>query len=104
MIHLSLGAAILLLSSVAPAEPAANSQPAIIEGCLSGNVDAFVLTAKNGKSYPLSGSTNQLTGRIGHEVRLWGQAVSGDPELIPAGVPQATFEVEKVRSLSASCR
>jgi hypothetical protein len=104
MINFSLGAAILLLWFAAPAQSTNSTRLAVIEGCLSGDVDAFVLTVANGKVYPLSGNTNQLTGRVGHKVRLWGQAVSGDPEQIPAGVPQATFEVEKVRSLSVSCK
>jgi hypothetical protein len=107
MINFSLAAAILLLSVnpfSAPAQQTANSQQATIEGCLSGDVDAFVLTAANGRTYRLSGDTNPLTGRVGHKVRVWAESVSGDPEQMNAGVSQATFDVQKVRSLSASCK
>jgi len=122
---LSLGAAILLLSpastfarvstpSIDPSRSSSSTQSAqqpgisqtsTIEGCLSGNVDAFVLTRTNGKTYELTGDAAQLTGRIGHKVRLWGHADdAADAELITAGGPHAAFGVEKVRSLSTSCK
>ena len=100
--------AIPLLSTAllgAPAQQQSDqSQLETLEGCLSSNVDAFFLTDAKGKIQALGGNTNQLTARVGHQVRLWGQTVPGDPEAIPGGVPQAVFKVEKVRSLSTSCK
>jgi len=124
MSRLSLGAAILLLSpawtlaqvstpstdqnpasSTQAAQQSDKSQTATIEGCLSGIVDTFVLTGANGKCYELTGDTAQLTERVGHKVRLWGHAGSlGGGEKITTGEPQASFGVEKVVSLSATCK
>ena len=124
MSKLSLGAVILLLSSAwtlarvstpptdqSPASSTQSrqqhdkSQTATIEGCLSGNVDAFVLTGANGKTYELTGDAAQLTGRVGHKVRVWGHADSAtEAEFITAGGPHAAFAVEKVHSLSAACK
>jgi hypothetical protein len=124
MSKLSLGAVILLLSSAwtlaqvstpptdqnptsgtQSTEQPDKSQTATIEGCLSSPVDTFVLTDANGKTYELTGDTTQLTGRVGHKVRLWGHADSvADAELITAGGPHAAFGVQKVHSLSAACK
>jgi len=124
MSRLSLGTAILLLSPAWTLAQVSNpstdqnptsskqstqqpdkSQTATIEGCLSGIVDTFVLTDANGKTYELTGDTAQLTERVGHKVRLWGHAgSSGGGEKIPAGEPHASFGVEKVESLSATCK
>ncbi len=121
---LSLGAAILLLSatwtlaqastpptdqsptsSTQSTRQSGKSQAATIEGCLSSNVDAFVLTDANGKTYELTGDTTQLTERVGHKVRFWGHDDStADAELITAGGPHAAFGVKKVHSLSAACK
>jgi hypothetical protein len=123
MSQLSLGAAILLLSSAwTPAQVStpptdqnptsstqsrqpANTQTATVEGCLSSTVDAFVLTDAKGKTYELTGDTAQLTERAGHKVRVWGHADStADAELMIAGGPHSAFGVEKIRSLSVACK
>jgi hypothetical protein len=63
------------------------------------------LIKANGKTYELIGDTAQLAERIGHKVRLWGHAGSSmSGEKIPAGEPRASFGVEKVESLSATCK
>lgn len=72
---------------------------------MAGNVDAFVLTRANGMTYELTGDTAQLAGRIGHQVRLFGQVdTAADAELITAGGPHGAFDVEKAQSLSTSCK
>jgi hypothetical protein len=124
MSKLLLGAAILLLSSTwtlgqvstpltdenlasstHSTEQPDRSQGAGIEGCLSSDVDAFVLTAANGKTYELTGDTAELTRRVGNKVRIWGHVDNAaEAEMTVAGGPLATFGVEKIRSLSASCK
>lgn len=124
MSKLSLGAAILLLSSpwtlgqvsTPPAdqnptsstqstEQPDRSQTAAIEGCLSSDVDAIVLTAANGRTHELTGDTAELTGRVGNKVRIWGHVDNAaEAELTVAGGPHAVFGVEKIHSLSASCK
>jgi hypothetical protein len=93
------------ISSTQSGQQPGKSQTATLEGCLSGNVDMFVLTRPSGKSYEITGDTAQLAGRIGHKVRLWGQIDSAaDAELITAGGPHTAFAVEKAQSLSTSCK
>jgi hypothetical protein len=116
MIRLSLGTAILLLSSAwtlaqagtgstRATEQLGKSQTASIEGCLSSVVDDFVLTAANGRTYELTGDTAQLTARVGNQVRVWGHADRpADAESTVAGGPHTAFGVEKVQSLSAGCK
>jgi hypothetical protein len=116
MSRLSLGAAILLLSSAwtlaragtgstQSTEQPGRSQTARIEGCLSSVVDDFVLTAANGRTYELTGNTAQLTARVGNQVRVWGHSDSpAGAESTVAGGPHTAFGVEKVQSLSAGCK
>jgi hypothetical protein len=124
MSKLALGAAILLLSSTwtlgqvssAPTdqnptggtqstEQAERSQTPAVEGCLSSDVDDFVLTDANGRTYELTGDTAQLTGRVGNRVRVWGHVDNAaEAELTVAGGPHAALGVEKIQSLSSSCK
>jgi hypothetical protein len=120
MSKLSLGAIVLLSSpwmlAVAGASStdqnptsrsteSQQSQTATIEGCVSGIVDSFVLTDAKGKTYDLTGGTVQLAGRVGHKVRVLGEEDKVDEaEMILAGGPLAAFRVEKVHSLSATCK
>lgn len=129
MNKLSLAPAILLLSSAwmvaqasaPPAEqnPTGSTQSAqqpdkpqkadksaqAVEGCLSGSANVFVLTDAEGKRYELTGDTAMLNENVGHKVRLFGHAGStgGGAEITTQG-PQATFGVEKVQSLSPTCK
>jgi outer membrane protein OmpA-like peptidoglycan-associated protein len=92
-------------SSAQSTQQPGNSQTADIEGCIFGDVDSFVLTDAHGKSYRLTGNTNQLAGRVGQKVRVQGHADSvTEAELIAAGGPHAAFEVQKVDTLSAACK
>ena len=121
MSRLSLGIAIVLLSSawtlaqagtpradqnpISTTQKPGQSQTATIEGCLSGVVDDFVLTAANGRTYELTGDVAQLTGRVGHQVRVSGHADRvADAESTVAGGPHTAFGVEKIQSLSAGCK
>jgi len=131
MSKLSLGPAILLLSSfwmvaeinTAPSDqnPTGSTQSAqqpeksqtatkdksaqAVEGCLSGAANVFTLTDAKGKTYELMGDTSMLNDNVGHKVRLWGHAASqGGGATITTQGPQATFGVEKVESLSPTCK
>lgn len=129
MTKLSLAPIILLLSSAwmvastpqAEQNPSGSSQPAqqpdksqtatsdssaqAIEGCLSGSANVFVLTDAKGKTYELTGDSSMLNDNVGHKVRLFGHAsTSGGGAKITTQGPQATFGVEKVQSLSPTCK
>src|SRR5215472_11859580 len=76
-----------------------------VEGCLSGAADEFVLTDATGKTYLLTGDTSGLKDNVGHKVRLQGNVGStGGGDRISASGTQATFGVEKVKSLSDTCK
>ena len=76
-----------------------------VEGCLSGAANVFVLTDAKGQTYELTGDTSMLNDNVGHKVRLWGHAgSSGGGVSITAQGAQATFGVEKVESLSPTCK
>ena len=131
MRKLSLGPAILLLSSVwmvaeistppTDQNPTGGSQSAqqpeksqtatkdksaqTVEGCLSGGANVFTLTDATGKTYELLGDTSMLNDNVGHKVRLSGQLdSSGGGARISAAGPQALFNVKKVESLSPTCK
>ena len=131
MSKLSLGTAILLLSSAwmiaeisAPStdqNPTGSSQATqqpeksqtatkdksaqAVEGCLSGGANVFTLTDATGKTYELLGDTSMLNDNVGHKVRLSGQVDnSGGGGRISAAGPQALFNVKKVESLSPTCK
>ena len=116
MSRLSHRTAILLLSSAwtlaqastgntQSTEQPGRSQTASSEGCLSSVVDDFVLTAANGRTYELTGDTAQLTARVGNQVRVWGRSDRpADAESTVAGGPHTAFGVEKLQSISASCK
>lgn len=88
-------------SQTAPSDKSAQA----IEGCLSGSANVFKLTDATGKTYELTGDTSMLADNVGHQVSLWGHAgSSGGGEKISAAGPQATFGVEKVKSLSDTCK
>lgn len=77
----------------------------VVEGCLSGAANVFTLTVANGKTYELTGDTHMLKENVGHKVRLSGRAsTSGGGVTITAQGSQATFDVEKVESLSPTCK
>lgn len=85
--------------------PTSDSSAQAIEGCLSGGANVFVLTDAKGKTYELTGDSSMLNDNVGHKVRLFGHASSsgGGAQITTQG-PQATFGVEKVQSLSPTCK
>ena len=71
-----------------------------IEGCISGSAGAFTLTDATGKTYQLAGDTSKLADHVGHSVQISGTEEAGGAAA--AGAP-TTFNVKKVKMLSASC-
>ena len=85
-------------TSAPPAGPDKAAQS--IEGCISGAAGAFTLTDASGKTYQLGGDTTKLADQVGHQVQISGSQEAG--AATSAGAP-ATFNVKKVKMLSASC-
>jgi len=99
-----------------------------IEGCLAGSAGNFTLTDQSGKSYQLAGDTSKLSDHVGHQVQITGSEAAGSssassPSSSSSTSPsssassstgagasgagassgQSTFNVKKVKMISASC-
>jgi hypothetical protein len=85
----------------------------VIEGCLSGSDNNFILTDRSGTKYQLVGDSAQLTKHAGEEVRLSGTVPSSSKTnpgstVAPIAIPNtatgtSTFGVMQVKKLSSSC-
>jgi hypothetical protein len=76
-----------------------------IDGCLSGAADTFTLTTASGRTYELiGGKTSTLKQNVGHQVRLWGtvEETAGSARISASG--PYTFGVNRVESLSDTCK
>jgi len=61
------------------AQPAATSQIATVQGCLSQSADGFLLSDNLGNNYQLGGDTSQLGDLVGKEVQVSGMTISNGP-------------------------
>lgn len=79
-----------------------------VEGCLSGSNGNFTLTAKNGKTYELTGDTATLTEHVGHEVKVMGMSGSGESGSAASAGGAAgsgqTLQVSSVKHISKTCK
>jgi hypothetical protein len=111
--HFFVVAVLILATSWALAQGGYSQQPdqsqtekgKSIVGCLSGAADTFVLTDAKGHTYELTGDTSMLKDNVGHKVRLYGNVGNsgGGPSISTQG-PQRTFGVQKLESLSDTCK
>lgn len=79
-----------------------------VEGCLSGSNGNFTLTAKNGKTYELTGDTATLTEHVGHEVKVTGMSASSETGSAASAGGAAgsgqTLQVSSVKHISKTCK
>ena len=86
-----------------------------VQGCLSSSGGNYMLTAKNGTSYQLSGDTAKLSEHVGHEVKITGtiSSASASPssgtrsskaqgEQSASG--EQTLEVSSLKHVSKTCQ
>ena len=95
------------------APPAAASQIATVQGCLSQSADGFMLADNLGNNYQLGGDTSKLAGLIGKEVQVTGMTISNgasDPGSMSSddassAAPEeyAQISVSKVRKIADVC-
>ena len=76
-----------------------------IQGCLSRNDAGYILTDTSGVSYQLSGSTQQLSDHVGHEIQVTGSVMKANPasSSSAAASGMATIDVSKFKHVAASC-
>ena len=77
-----------------------------VQGCLSSSGGAFTLTAKDGKTFQLTGDTAKLTENVGHEVKVTG-TVSSAAESATGAMgktgAEKTIEITSVKHVAKSC-
>ena len=99
-----------LTSRLTLAAPASGQQPASLTGCLNKGTakDTFDLKTKDGKTYPLTSSTVQLSAHVGHTVTVTGapaMAAGGHgKDTMAMSMPAGPMSVTKLSMVSASCK
>jgi hypothetical protein len=103
--------AVLLLSlswAVAQSYPSQGSTGAqeTVRGCLSNSGGTYTLTAKDGKTYQLTGDTAKLSDHVGHEMKVTGtetpaSASSGSTMAKTSSEP--TIDVTSFKHISKTC-
>ena len=76
-------------------------------GCLSGSGGTYTLTAKNGKSYQLTGDTTKLSEHIGHEMKITGTVSSPSASSTNAmgkTSGKETIDVTSFKHISKTCQ
>jgi hypothetical protein len=109
MRHLLLFAVLLFSLSwaVAQSYPSQGSTGAqeTVKGCLSSAGGTYTLTAKDGKTYQLTGDTAKLSDHVGHEMKVTGtessaSASSGSTMEKGSG---PTLDVASFKHISKTC-
>jgi len=113
MRHLMLFAVLLLGTSWAVAQnypskgdTGKTAGQSAVTGCLSSAGGTYTLTAKNGKTYQLSGDTSKLSEHVGHEIKVTGTASSASASSSDATGQAAagpTLDVSSVKHISKTC-
>lgn len=78
-----------------------------VEGCLSESNGSYMLTAKNGTMYQLSGDTATLKEHVGHEVKVTGAMTSGSSGMSNGSAMSNgshTIDVTSVKHISKTCQ
>ena len=98
-----------LTSRLTLAAPAGAQEPASLTGCLNKGTakETFDLKTKDGKTYPLTSSTVQLSQHVGHTVTVTGApAMAGGhgKDTMAMSMPAGPVSVTKLSMVSASCK
>lgn len=78
-----------------------------VEGCLSESSGSYMLNAKNGMMYQLSGDTATLKEHVGHEVKITGTMTSSDSGMSNGSAMSNgthTIDVTSVKHISKTCQ
>jgi hypothetical protein len=77
-----------------------------VKGCLSGSGGTYTLTAKDGKTYQLTGDTSKLTEHIGHEMKVTGTetpASASSGSAMGKTSAEPTIDVTSFKHISKTC-
>jgi len=98
---LAVFSAVLALSLASLAQDAATTATTSVTGCLAGSAGAYTLTDPTGKSYVLTGKTDDLAGHLGHQMEMTGQGPAPNSSQTSSGT--ASFEVAGAKMISDQC-
>jgi Protein of unknown function (DUF5818) len=77
-----------------------------VQGCLSNSGGTYTLTAKDGKTFQLTGDTAKLTEHVGHEIKVTGTVTSSSETSTGAmgkSGAEKTLEFTSIKHVSKSC-
>jgi len=77
-----------------------------VQGCLSNSGGTYTLTAKDGKTFQLTGDTAKLTEHVGHEIKVTGTVTSASETSTGAmgkTGAEKTLEFTSIKHVSKSC-
>lgn len=98
---LAVFSAVLAVSVASLAQDASTTATTSVTGCLTGSAGAYTLTDQAGKSYVLTGKTNDLDGHLGHQMEVTGQGPASDSSQASSGA--ASFDVAGAKMISDQC-
>ena len=77
-----------------------------VQGCLSNSGGAYTLTAKDGKTFQLTGDTAKLTEHVGHEIKVTGTVSAASESSTGAmgkTAAEKSIEVSSFKHVSKTC-
>ena len=77
-----------------------------VKGCLSSSGGTYTLSAKDGKTFQLTGDTSKLSEHVGHEVKVTGTigaASATSSDAMGKTSAEQSLEVSSVKHVSKSC-
>jgi hypothetical protein len=99
---LAVFSVVLALVVVSRTQDAASTATTSVTGCLAGSAEAYTLTDQSGRSYVLTGKTDDLSGHVGHQMEVTGQAPpSSNTAQTASGA--ASFEIAGAKMISDQC-
>jgi hypothetical protein len=84
----------------------ASSQQSIV-GCLSSSGGTYTLTAKDGKTFELTGDTAKLNNHVGHEMKITGTispASASSSGAMEKNSGEETIDVTSFKHISKTCQ
>lgn len=95
-------------SSSGQSTHASSGNETSVEGCLSESNGSYMLNAKNGMMYQLSGDTAKLSQHVGHEVKITGTMGASNSSGMSNGSAMSngshSIDVTSVKHISKTCQ
>jgi len=103
---LLLGVSWAVAQSESQASTGKSAGQETVQGCLSNSGGTYTLTAKDGKTFQLTGDTAKLTEHVGHEIKVTGtmsSAAESSTGAMGKTSAEKTIEVSSVKHIAKTC-